>query len=117
VGAAANPPTCSAQSQGEAGGYFIHQALISACVAPNLVAERLGHDTTETTFKHYLHAAPGGQAIAAAEMEKILSGQRWGRPEAANSPASQRHGAVGASQASVARGRLPAAVTEGVLHS
>jgi integrase len=48
--------------------------LITAGVAPNIVAERLGHKTTETTFRNYVHAAPGGQAVAAAQMERLLTG-------------------------------------------
>ena len=50
-------------------------ALTSAGVALNHVSARLGHKDATTTLRYYVHPATGGQAIAAAQMEKILSGQ------------------------------------------
>jgi integrase len=43
-------------------------------VHPKVVAERLGHSSTTLTMDVYSHVAPGMQAEATAQLERMLYG-------------------------------------------
>jgi len=48
--------------------------LLQAGVHPKVVAERLGHSSTRLTMDVYSHVAPGMQAEATAQLERMLYG-------------------------------------------